>query len=340
MSDTAPDNLSELIEMGFSHAKSKQALSLNNNNLQQAIDWLFAHADDQVLHVPDASALAPAPAESAAAASNSSNTLKLTSPAPAKPDEKEETPVTDLNANSLKCDDCGMLLKDEDFATLHAHKTGHVNFSQSTEQIKPKTKEEIEEQKKRLAEKLAEIRRQKAEKDKADQIEAEKARRKQGRQINEFKQKFHEDELKRVAEEKRRDRLADIAYKQKVKDEIARDREAKKMQSATAGADSNVSPVAQPVLPQQPIIAQEKKDYSQCKLQVRLTDGKSIVQTFDAKEPLAAVRCWIEVNRTDGSGPFNIMQTFPRKIYQEEDMARSLKDHGLVPASSLVITKL
>lgn len=32
--------------------------------------------------------------------------------------------------NSLKCDDCGTLLKDEDFATLHAHKTGHVNFSQ------------------------------------------------------------------------------------------------------------------------------------------------------------------------------------------------------------------
>jgi hypothetical protein len=225
-------------------------------------------------------------------------------------------------------------LKDEDFATLHAHKTGHVNFSQSTEALKPKTKEEIEEQKKRLADKLARIRQEKAEKEKADQIEAEKARRKQGRQLNEIKQKFHEDELKRIAEEKRRDKLADMAYKQKVKEQIAKDREAKKREASGAPVVEQPQPT-----PPQPIV-QEKKDYSQCKLQIRLTDGKSMIQTFDAKEPLAAVRVWIEVNRTDGAGPFNIMQTFPRKVYQDEDMVRSLNDLGLVPASTLVITKV
>ena len=36
----------------------------------------------------------------------------------------------------------------------------------------------------------------------------------------------------------------------------------------------------------------------------------------------------------------NIMQTFPRKVYQDEDMVRSLNDLGLVPASTLVITKV
>ena len=144
-------------------------------------------------------------------ASSSSNTLKLSS----KPTETVEAASAEeiATANSLKCDDCGLLLKDEDFATLHAHKTGHVNFSQSTEAIKPKTKEEIEEQKKRLAEKLVILRAEKAEKERVDQIELEKSRRKQGRQINEFKQKFQEDEMKRIAEEKRRDKLADIAYK-------------------------------------------------------------------------------------------------------------------------------
>lgn len=85
---------------------------------------------------------------------------------------------------------------------------------------------------------------------------------------------------------------------------------------------------------------QEKKDYNECRIQIRLTDGKSIVQTFKANEQLAAVRLWIEMNRTDGPGKFNLMQTFPRKIYDEDDMMRTLKDLGLVPASSLVITKL
>ena len=121
--------------------------------------------------------------------------------------------AANLQVNSLKCDDCGMQLKDEDFATLHAHKTGHVNFSQSTDNLKPKTKEEIEEQKKRLSEKLEKIRKEKQEREAKEAIELEKSRRKQGREINEIKQKFHEDELKRIAEEKRREKLADAAYK-------------------------------------------------------------------------------------------------------------------------------
>lgn len=45
------------------------------------------------------------------------------------------------------------------------------------------------------------------------------------------------------------------------------------------------------------------------------------------------------MNRTDGAGNFNLMQTFPRKVYTEDDMMRSLTDLSLVPASSLVITK-
>jgi UBX domain-containing protein 1/4 len=312
-------------------------LDLNSNNLQQAIDWLFAHVDDPD-PVLETASVAAAVHSSAANDKNPTLIIPVTLPEennlPKSPKKEMPDDEANLTANSLKCDDCGILLKDEDFATLHAHKTGHVNFSQSTESLKPKTKEEIEEQKKRLAEKLTRIRQEKAEKEKAEQIEAEKARRKQGRQLNEIKQKFQEDELKRIAEEKRRDKLADIAYKQKVKEQIAKDREAKKREASGAP----VVEQQQPIQPQ-PIV-QEKKDYSQCKLQIRLTDGKSIIQTFEAKEPLAAVRVWIEINRTDGSGPFNIMQTFPRKVYQDEDMVRSLNDLGLVPASTLVITKV
>lgn len=51
------------------------------------------------------------------------------------------------------------------------------------------------------------------------------------------------------------------------------------------------------------------------------------------------VRVWIEMNRTDGPGQFTLMQAFPRKVYTDDDMMRSLADLGLVPASSLVITK-
>lgn len=45
--------------------------------------------------------------------------------------------ATDPGANSLKCDDCGRMLRDTTAAQAHATRTGHQNFSQSTEVIKP-----------------------------------------------------------------------------------------------------------------------------------------------------------------------------------------------------------
>lgn len=170
------------------------------------MEWLIAHQEELSSN--------PAPAEPATPATPAGPTLKLSS----KPEESPaavtatKSAASDVHA-SLKCDDCGALLKDEDFATLHAHKTGHVNFSQSNEAIKPKTKEEIEEQKKRLAEKLVKLRAERAEQEKKDAIERELTRRKEGRQIHEIKQKYQEDEMKRLADQKRREKLEDAAHK-------------------------------------------------------------------------------------------------------------------------------
>ena len=37
---------------------------------------------------------------------------------------------------------CGKLLKSEDEAQLHASRSGHTNFSESVEEVKPLTEEE------------------------------------------------------------------------------------------------------------------------------------------------------------------------------------------------------
>ena len=157
------ENLTFLIEAGFNKDVSwvrafyllnniillrEKALKVTNNNVQEAMEWLLNNQAEL------------SGAATGTETSTEQNTLKLSKPAeivqPALTEE-EKTAAAEAAANSLKCDDCGLLLKDEDFATLHAHKTGHVNFSQSTECVKPKTKEEIEEQKKRLAEKLVKV---------------------------------------------------------------------------------------------------------------------------------------------------------------------------------------
>lgn len=63
-------------------------------------------------------------------------------------------------------------------------------------------------------------------------------------------------------------------------------------------------------------------------LQIRLTNGQALTQAFGSKEPLAAVRLYIQMNRTDGEGAFSLMTSFPRKVFREEDMERPLTDLG------------
>jgi hypothetical protein len=228
---------------------------------------------------------------------------------------------------------CGKLLKDSDAATAHAYKTKHSSFSESVESIKPKTKEEIEEQKRLLSEKMVRLRQERQERERQEEIEREKQRRVQGRQIGEIRQKVQDDEMKRIAEERRREKLAAEAHKQRVKDQIAKDREQFKKKQETG--EQQQEPLSAPI----PQILNEKRSYDECKIQIRLTDGKTMVQTFKAKEQLAAVRLWIQLNRTDDQGDFCLLQPYPRKQYTEDEMMQTLESLGLVPASSLIITR-
>ena len=82
-----------------------------------------------------------------------------TVPADLKPGEE---------AKSLVCGECGRRLRSHAQAEFHATKTGHVDFSESTEEIAPLTEEEkkakLEEMRRKLAEKRSGV----SEQDKLD----------------------------------------------------------------------------------------------------------------------------------------------------------------------------
>ena len=108
------ENLAFLIEAGFSESAAKRALESNNNSTAEAMEWLLIHGEDAIGEtIPQA------------------NTLKLSTVA-ATGDETEKANVEDATtsatANSLKCEDCGILLKDEDVATLHVRKKNAFLF--------------------------------------------------------------------------------------------------------------------------------------------------------------------------------------------------------------------
>ena len=58
------------------------------------------------------------------------------------------------------------------------------------------------------------------------------------------------------------------------------------------------------------------------------------------KEPLSAVRLYVELNRKDGAtGPIKLMTSFPKKIFESEDYEKPLSELGLVPSAVLIVSK-
>jgi hypothetical protein len=64
--------------------------------------------------------------------------------------------------------------------------------------------------------------------------------------------------------------------------------------------------------------------------QIRLTNGQALTQTFGSKEQLSAVRLYVEMNRTDESGPFSLMTNFPKKVFTDDDYEKPLDLLGML----------
>lgn len=71
-------------------------------------------------------------------------------------------------AHSLVCNDCGKKFRSQAQAEIHASRTEHVNFAESTEEIAPLTEEEKKARLAELRQKLVEKRGGMSEQDKLD----------------------------------------------------------------------------------------------------------------------------------------------------------------------------
>ncbi|KAG0012465.1 UBX domain-containing protein 1 [Podila clonocystis] len=317
----------QLIEMGFPKNRVLKALkATKNSGLQPAMDWLVEHSEDADIDDP----IPETTGGTLGAASSSS-----ADDADSKEQEGDVIQDGEQTANSLVCQDCGMILRDENAAQRHAMRTEHVNFAESTTVIKPLTEEEKLAKLAELKQRLAEKRAAKALADKEDQKMSEKIRRKAGQDQTEAKARLEEKEMKKLVEAKKRekeqDRLAKLAIKAKIEADKAE--RARKKQEATMGAQQAATAAAAEAAA---AAVAPPKVYTETRLQIRQPEGQQpIVQTFQASDKLSAVYDFVRGQR---QGAFKLMTTFPRKVLDGADQEKTLNELGLVPSSVLVVT--
>ena len=156
-----------------------------------------------------------------------------------------------------------------------------------------------------------------------------------------IKQQMADEEMKKIAQERRREKQENQLAKERVKAQIEQDRKDRKEREArergeTEAVASTSNPHSTTTMP----VAATPKDYGETKLQIRQLDGKPLVQTFKAKESLSAVRLYVQLNREDQPGvPPKLMTNFPKKLFEEEDYDKPLDVLGLVPSAVLMISQ-
>lgn len=208
----------------------------------------------------------------------------------------------------------------------------------------------------KIESKLRQRRLEREAREKQEELDREKNRIKSGKEMLEAKKKHEETEIKKMVEQRKREKEEERLARQRVRDQIEQDKLMRKNKfgGGTTEPTEIITPKPVPVK-----ITTSQPNYTEVQLQIRLTNGTTLKQKFGAKEPLSAVKLFVELNRTDGEGPFTFMTSFPKKVFGPEDYDKPLdllgKFHmifagkkklslaltfsGLAPSAVVIVTK-
>lgn len=280
------------------------------------MEWLLAHQGEEI--PKEATVQETAPTNEAAADQQTVAAEVVVPPAEAK---------------SLKCDECNRLFKSHIEVEVHAAKSGHSSFSESTEEKKPLTEDEKAAQLALIEEKLKLKRLAREEQEKVDALEKEKVRIKQGKEMIEAKRKTEEMEMVKLLEQRKREKAEEKMARDRVKAQIEADKAARKAKMEGSSAISPPTPTTPPTVSTttttntNPATPQSKKEYTHTKIQIRLPDGQSVTEQFNAKENLAAVRLFVQLNHYPDL-PFRLMTAYPKKVFDDDDFEKPLAALG------------
>lgn len=267
---------------------SESALNATpNGDVESALDWINSHQDDTA-------------------------------------EQRDETTITAEQAN-LKCDDCGKLFSSKEAAEFHAFKSGHEAFSETHEALPQLTEEEKKQKIAELKEKLAEKRMEKARLESEESKQAELIRRKSAHTAALAKRELEEKELKKAAEQMRKDKEEEKRIRDRIRAEMEAERQARKR---------SLEPEKSVMTPAVPISTEATLTDS-VRLQIRTPSGP-LKFTFKSEEPFSTLVDALSL--TCPIKPSNVFAIpHPRKVIAPADFSKSFAELGLCPSATLIL---
>ncbi|KAJ7173705.1 ubiquitin-related domain-containing protein [Mycena filopes] len=328
-----------LVSMGFDVARVEWALkATGNRGLQPAMDHLFAHEGQPI---PDLSAVSESTSRPARDA------MDVDDDEDAEALKSLGLKANDVEAKSIKCSECGKIFRNTAVAQFHAEKSGHQEFEESTEEIKPLTEEEKKAKLADLRQKMIEKREKKAIEDAKEQKISETIRRKAGKDMGQIKEDMEKRQALKEAEQKKKDKIDDARAKAAIKAQIEADKKARAEKFAREkalrhGEQIVDAPAAAPApsTSTAPASGVAGKDFKETRLQIRMsTGGQPYTTTLSSDAPLREVAEFLAgQSLTVDVETISFAQHFPRKAFSKSDFSKSLRELGLTPSAVLIAT--
>jgi len=315
-----------LKDMGFEPARIAWALRATKNaGLQPAMDHILANLEKPV---PEAGS-----ADDAAAAAAGDDD-----------DDFVAVAAGDQEAKSIKCSECGKVFRNSALAQYHAEKSGHTDFEESTEEIKPLTEEEKKAKLEELRAKLAEKRSKQSTVDVQEAKANEQLRRKAGKDMTEAREDMKRKEAIKEAEAKKREKIEEAQFRARVKAQIEADKreraekQARERELRASGGSIATTPAAAMSSPLA-ALRNSSGSGSEARLRVRGPGGVMWMGTLAAEAKLGEVLERMEKDGklagSPGVASVQLSNTFPRKQFTDADLGKTLAELGLVPNAGL-----
>lgn len=188
--DLSKEHLETLTaSMGFSLLRAQKGLLNGSGNVEGAVEWLMTHQDDADIDDPIAL-----------------------------------VPKGGLAATSYKCNECGKYFRNMADLELHANKTGHSDFEESTHFIKPLTPEEKAAKMEEIKALLKAKRMEREKEEKVDHVEREKQRRSMGQQVAKTREEMEISARKREAQLRKKEKDSFKRERARIRAELEKDK--------------------------------------------------------------------------------------------------------------------